>query len=63
MCVLKCFKYKLKSIIIKILVLMAYLRHKYMFGNKKRKPTDCSDLRMTSSGVAHISFFVVCFSI
>lgn len=39
MCVLKCFKYKLKSnIIIKILILMAYLIHKYMFGNKKENP-------------------------
>lgn len=59
MCVLKCFKYKIKSnIIIKILILMAYFIHKYMFGDKKENPL-IVDLRMTSSGVAHISF--LCF--
>lgn len=36
MCVLKCFKYKIKNnIIIKIFILMAYFIHKYMFKNTK----------------------------
>lgn len=38
MCVLKCFKYKIKSnIIIKIFLLMAYFIHKYTFKDKKNE--------------------------
>lgn len=63
MCVLKCVKYKLKSnIIIKILILMAYLIHKYMFGNKKENPLIVRISERLHLGW-HTYVFLFCFSI